>query len=55
MGKHLGSGRFGSVYIAREKTSQQIVALKIVKKDEIEKARVVPFLKREIEIHGHLR
>lgn len=55
VGKHLGSGRFGTVYLAREKQSQQVVALKIVKKQELEKAKVVPFLKREIEIQGHLR
>lgn len=55
MGRNLGSGKFGTVYIARESRSNQIVALKILKKKEIEDAAVVPFVKREIEIQGHLK
>ncbi|KAI8642394.1 kinase-like domain-containing protein [Parasitella parasitica] len=54
VGHNLGTGKFGTVYIAREKRSGQIVALKILKKQELEMAGVVPFLKREIEIQGHL-
>lgn len=48
-------GRFGSVYLAKEKRSGQLVALKILKKQELEEAEVVLFLKREIEIQGHLK
>ncbi|CAO3638098.1 unnamed protein product [Mucor fragilis] len=54
VGHNLGMGRFGSVYLAKEKRSGQLVALKILKKQELEEAEVVPFLKREIEIQGHL-
>ncbi|CEP10264.1 hypothetical protein [Parasitella parasitica] len=54
VGHNLGTGKFGTVYIAREKRSGQVVALKMLKKQELEEAGVVPFLKREIEIQGHL-
>lgn len=55
VGKHLGNGRFGTVYLAKEKTSNQLVALKIIKKHEMEAAKIVSFLQREVEIQGHLR
>ncbi|KAG0165932.1 hypothetical protein DFQ28_006541 [Apophysomyces sp. BC1034] len=55
VGRHLGTGKFGTVYLAREKTSQQTVALKILEKKEITNAKVVAFVKREIEIQSHLR
>lgn len=51
----MGTGKFGTVYLAREKTSQQIVALKILEKTEIINAKVIAFVKREIEIQSHLR
>ncbi|KAI7855206.1 kinase-like domain-containing protein [Circinella umbellata] len=54
VGKHLGSGRFGTVYIATEKSSDRVVALKFVNKNELQKANVIRFLKREIEIQSHL-
>lgn len=55
VGQHIGSGKFGRAYIAMEKKSKHVVALKILQKDEIQTAQVFPFLKREIEIQGHLR
>ncbi|ORZ01699.1 kinase-like domain-containing protein [Syncephalastrum racemosum] len=55
VGRHLGTGRFGTAYLAREKQSQVTVAIKVVKKQEILEANIVAFLKREIEIHAHLR
>ncbi|KAH8549896.1 kinase-like domain-containing protein [Umbelopsis sp. PMI_123] len=55
VGQHIGTGKFGRAYIAQEKTSKHVVALKILQKDEIQTAQVFPFLKREIEIQGHLR
>ncbi|KAI7903085.1 kinase-like domain-containing protein [Cokeromyces recurvatus] len=54
VGRHLGTGKFGVVYLAREKYSEQLVALKVLKKKQLEKADVVHFLKREIEIQAHL-
>jgi serine/threonine protein kinase len=55
VGHHLGTGKFGSVFLAQEKLSSELVALKILKKEELELATVVPFLKREIEIQAHLK
>ncbi|CAM0140953.1 unnamed protein product [Umbelopsis sp. WA50703] len=55
VGQHIGTGQFGRAYVAQEKKSKHVAALKILQKDEIQMAQVVSYLKREIEIHGHLR
>ena len=55
IGKPLGKGKFGSVYLAREKRSKYIVALKVLKKAQLLKAGVEHQLRREIEIQSHLR
>ncbi|XP_065210786.1 aurora kinase B-like [Planococcus citri] len=55
IGRPLGKGKFGNVYLAREKTSQFIVALKVLFKSQILKADVEHQLRREIEIQSHLR
>ncbi|KAI7886119.1 kinase-like protein [Lichtheimia hyalospora FSU 10163] len=55
VGKCLGNGRFGTVYLAKEMSSKQLVALKIIKKQEMQAANIVSFLQREVEIQGHLR
>ena len=55
IGRALGKGKFGNVYLAREKSSKFIVALKVLFKSEIQKANVEHQLKREIEIQSHLR
>ncbi|VVC36642.1 Protein kinase domain,Protein kinase-like domain,Serine/threonine-protein kinase, active [Cinara cedri] len=55
IGKALGKGKFGNVYLAREKSSGYIVALKVLFKTQILKANVEHQLKREIEIQTHLR
>lgn len=55
IGKQLGKGKFGHVYLARERRSGFIVALKIIYKAELEKAKVEKQLRREIEIQSHLR
>ena len=34
IGRPLGRGKFGSVYLAREKKSKYIVALKVLKKEQ---------------------
>jgi len=51
----LGRGKFGQVYLAREKQSQYIVALKVLFKKQLQKAGVEHQLRREIEIQSHLR
>ncbi|KAI9208045.1 aurora-related kinase 1 [Polychytrium aggregatum] len=55
IGKPLGRGKFGRVYLAREKQSGYVVALKILYKDEITKYKVEKQLRREIEIQTNLR
>ena len=55
VGRALGKGKFGRVYLAREKRSGYVVALKILFKSELSEARVEKQLRREIEIQSHLR
>eukprot|EP01089_Gocevia_fonbrunei_P004611 TRINITY_DN14656_c0_g1_i1.p1 TRINITY_DN14656_c0_g1~~TRINITY_DN14656_c0_g1_i1.p1 ORF type:complete len:280 (+),score=36.31 TRINITY_DN14656_c0_g1_i1:102-941(+) len=55
IGKKLGSGKFGNVYLAREKNSNYIVALKVLWKCQLQHHRVEHQLRREIEIQSNLR
>ena len=54
IGKKLGCGQFGRVYLAREKRSKFIVALKLLSKKKLMKNKVEVQLRREIEIQSHL-
>lgn len=55
IGRPLGKGKFGRVYMARTKTEPKyIVALKCLHKEELVKAKVEKQLRREIEIQSHL-
>jgi len=55
IGRPLGRGKFGSVYLAREKHSKYIVALKMLFKSQILQSHVEHQLKREVEIQSRLR
>ncbi|KAJ4461451.1 putative Aurora kinase A-A [Paratrimastix pyriformis] len=55
IGRPLGKGKYGNVYIAREKASHYIVALKVLLKKQLEKEGCQTQLKREVEIQAHLR
>jgi len=56
IGRPLGRGKFGNVYLARVKAHTQfIVALKVLQKSQLMKAGVEHQLRREIEIQSHLR
>lgn len=55
IGRGLGKGKFGNVYLAREKRSKYIVALKVIFKHQVQKANCEHQLRREIEIQSHLR
>lgn len=55
IGRPLGKGKFGNVYLGREKKSGFIVALKVLFKSQLQKAHVEHQLRREIEIQAHLR
>ncbi|XP_064467420.1 aurora kinase C-like [Ornithodoros turicata] len=55
IGRPLGKGKFGNVYLAREKQSKFIIALKVMFKSQLQKYGVEHQLRREIEIQSHLR
>lgn len=55
LGKKLGTGKFGSVYLAREKKSSYIVALKVVLKPDNPKSNDARQIKKEIGIQMALR
>ncbi|XP_073708379.1 aurora kinase A [Garra rufa] len=55
IGRALGKGKFGSVYLARERQTKFILALKVLFKKQLEKAGVEHQLRREVEIQSHLR
>ncbi|XP_064420277.1 aurora kinase A-B [Latimeria chalumnae] len=55
IGRPLGKGKFGNVYLARERQSKFILALKVLFKSQLEKAGVEHQLRREVEIQSHLR
>lgn len=55
IGRPLGKGKFGNVYLARVKKLQSIVALKVLFKSQMEKESVEHQLRREIEIQSHLK
>jgi aurora kinase B len=55
IGCHLGRGKFGRVYMARDKYCHLFVAIKVLYKSEIRKSRVEHQVLREIEIQTHLK
>lgn len=55
IGRPLGKGKFGNVYLARERQTKFILALKVLFKKQLEKAGVEHQLRREVEIQSHLR
>jgi aurora kinase len=55
IGKPLGKGKFGRVYLARERENGFICALKVLHKHELQEGRVEKQVQREIEIQSNLR
>ncbi|XP_068215410.1 aurora kinase A-like [Palaemon carinicauda] len=55
IGRPLGKGKFGNVYLARERKSKTVIALKVVFKNVLAKAGVTHQVRREVEIQSHLR
>ncbi|KAI0407530.1 serine/threonine-protein kinase [Xylaria palmicola] len=55
IGRPLGKGKFGRVYLARHRKSGYICALKMLKKEEITREKAEIHVRREIEVHGNLR
>lgn len=55
MGAPLGKGKFGRVYLARERKTHFIVAMKIMFKSELKSGHSERQVLREIEIQSHLK
>lgn len=55
IGRPLGKGKFGRVYLARERKSGFVCALKVLYKNEIRKGGVETQVRREIEIQSNLK
>lgn len=55
IGRPLGKGKFGRVYLARERNAGFICALKVLHKSELQMGRVEKQVRREIEIQSNLR
>ena len=55
IGRPLGKGKFGNVYLAREKRTKFIIAMKVLFKSQISDANITHQVIREIEIQTHLR
>lgn len=54
IGRPLGRGKFGHVYLARHRKTKFIVALKAISKKQLLKNKLETQLIREIEIQSHL-
>lgn len=54
IGKPLSKGKFGRVYLVKEKTSAFVCALKVLDKAKIQHGKVEKQVRREIEIQSHL-
>lgn len=55
IGRPLGKGKFGNVYLAREKKTHTVLALKVLFKSVLSKAGIIHQVRREAEIQSHLR
>lgn len=55
IGRPLGKGKFGNVYLAREKRSKFVIAMKVLYRMQVEDAKISHQVRREIEIQTHLR
>jgi aurora kinase len=55
IGRPLGRGKFGRVYLVKERKTGFVCALKVLHKNELQKYKVEKQLRREIEIQSNLR
>lgn len=54
VGKSLGKGKFGRVYLVREREHKFVCALKVLNKNELLHAHVEKQVRREVEIQSNL-
>lgn len=54
IGRHLSRGKYGHVYLVREKQTKLILALKRLTKSKILGESVMNQVRRELEIHSHV-
>lgn len=54
IGRPLGRGKFGRVYLARHRESNYICALKVLSKSQITGASEERLIRRELEVHQNL-
>lgn len=54
-GKPIGKGKFGQVYAAKQKSTNQKVALKVLFKIPMQSANCIDSLRREVEIQCRLK
>lgn len=55
IGKALGRGKYGIVYRAKVKRTKQIVALKVLDKEQLQRDDMYSQLRQEVEIHSRLK
>lgn len=55
IGRPLGKGKFGRVYLAQERRTGFICALKVLHKSELMQSKIEKQVRREIEIQSNLR
>ena len=55
IGRPLGKGHFGRVYLVRHRTSGFVCALKVLSKDELRREGAEKHFRREVEVHSNLR
>lgn len=55
IGRYLGRGKYGLVYLAREKSTRFVVALKVLYKSYIREEHVEGQVRRELDIHTNIR
>ena len=55
VGRALGKGKYGNVYLAREKESGVVVALKVIFKKQVDRHAIYDQLRDEVEIQSRLR
>ena len=55
VGRPLGKGKFGRVYLAKERSTGFVIALKVLHKSELKGGKVEKQVQREVEIQGSMR